>query len=109
MTAMDQHNNRPKRQFFIATYDGDFKSYVSSEHVVSLCPAENPHYTEMRTSGGGAYSHIVYARASVDRVKELFAQHGYDFVDIDELPKAPVEDAAAEKKTSKGFLRRLMP
>lgn len=106
---MEQDSNRLRRQFFIATYDGDFKSYVSSEHVVSLCPTDNPHYTEMRTNGGGAYSHIVYARASVDRMKELFAEHGYEFVDIDELPKAPpVADAAAEKK-SKGFLRRLIP
>ena len=107
---MNDNEKRARRQFFIATYYGDEKSYVSSEHVVSINPLPNhPHHTELRTDGGGAYSHTPLIRASFDRVKELFAEHGYEFVDIDEVPKAPAEENADGNKASKNLLKRLIP
>ena len=106
---MDDQTPKAKQQFFIATYDGDVKIYVSSEHVVAISPAENsPHYTQLRTDGGGAYSHTPYVRASFARVTALFAEHGYTFVDIDEVPRAPAVVATEEKKP-RSLLARILP
>jgi len=106
---MDDQTPKAKQQFFIATYDGDVKSYVSSEHVVSISPVEgSPNFTQLRTDGGGAYSHTPYVRASFARVTALFAEHGYSFVDIDEVPRTPVAVATEEKKP-RSLLSRILP
>lgn len=106
----EQQTPKARQQFFIATYDGDQKNYVSSDHVVSISPVGgNPHYTELRTDGGGAYSHTVYVRASFARVTALFAEHGYRFVDIDEVPRIPAAAEAAEQKKPRGILSRILP
>ena len=34
----EQQTPKARQQFFIATYDGDQKNYVSSDHVVSISP-----------------------------------------------------------------------
>jgi hypothetical protein len=96
---MNEQTPKPKQQFFIAAYDGDQKSFVSSDHVVSLSPVrDHPHYTHIRTDGGGAYSHTLYVRAPFARVTALFAERGYDFLDVDEVPPAPPAEPEPAKK-----------
>ena len=107
---MDENTARPKRPFFLATYNGEEKGYVSSDHVVSISPVKDyPHYTELRTDGGGAYSHTVHVRASFAKVTKLFADHGYEFVELDEVPRVvPVETQTQQQKKG-GFLSRILP
>jgi hypothetical protein len=70
------------KPLFVETSDG---TYVNADNVASIAPRNgSPHETLVRNQQGGAHT----IKAPFSGVKEIFAQHGYQFVTADDMKKA---------------------